>query len=531
MSAAQTDSRTPLRRTAWPGVAGLTLLLVALARDSIDEVWDLWCTLAVAAGVLCLVVWSAGHSAQARRQARTRGVRYGSQALATSVLLLAILVLVNFVAARHNLRVDLTESGLFTLAPQTQQVLRSLKRDVRLLAFFPTGRRAQAAGLLQRYAAESRHVQYELIDPDQEPERARRYGVTAYGTVVVEIPSAADRPAAAAPPLRVEAEPAGKSGLALSEEKLTNALLKAERGSTKTIYFLEGHGEGDIASGEMNGYARLRSALEDQAYSVKTLFLARQPQVPSDCAALVIAGPGREPLPDEMAAIQRYLEQGGKALFLIDPAPAAGLNRFLDRWGMRVGNDLVVDVSGAGRIYGAGAAMPLVKDYHPQHPITHNFRQMTFFPLARSLAVKETPGDALVAPLAQTGPESFAEPYTGGSRHARFDPTHDRRGPIVLAVAATREATNGRQARLVVIGSSNFVTNSFFDKAGNGDFCLNSLHWLAEEEELIALRPRSRQDHRIQLTDQQARGIFWLVVVAMPLAAAGVGGVVLWRRR
>jgi ABC-type uncharacterized transport system involved in gliding motility auxiliary subunit len=510
--------------------AALGLILFALLRWSVNDTWDLGCTLTAVAGGAGLLVWVIVQRATLARKARARGVRFGSQTLVSCALLLAALALLNFLAARHNRSFDLTESGFFTLSPQTQQVLQTLPRDIRLLAFFPRSRSAQAVDLLRRYAEGSRRLRYELIDPDQEPELAQRYGVTAYGTVVVERVTRPGERGASGRPILVEAESSGGRALPLSEEKLTNALLKVTRGGTKRIYFVEGHGEADIASPERNGYARCRSALEAQAFVVRRLDLARERKVPADCAVLMIAGPSREPFPPEMAAVERYLQNGGKALVLVDPAPGVGLEKLLDRWGVRVGRDLVIDASGAGRLLGAGPAIPLVKDYDGAHPITRSFRLTTFFPLARSLRPKETPGDAAVWPLAQTSPDSFAEP-ADGPRRTRFDPARDRKGPLLLAVAVTRAAHGGKEARLVVVGDSDFISNAFFDKVGNGDFFLACVNWLAEEEELIAIRPRPRQDRRVQLTEQQGRGIFWLVVAAMPLAALGLGLVVHWRRR
>lgn len=507
------------------------LILLALLRGSVNDTWDIWDTVGVAGGSVGLLAWGVRQRAALRQRARARGVRYGSQALAGSLALLAVLALLNVIAGRHNRSFDLTESGLFTLSSETRQVLQQLPRDVRLLAFFPAHRRAQAADLLRRYAEGSRHVRYELSDPDQDPELAQRYGVTAYGTVVVDVVRRAGQPAPSGHPVRVEADAESGRTLTLSEEKLTNALLKVTRGGTKTICFLEGHGEADIASPERSGYARARAALEGQAFVVRRLDLARAREVPADCAVLVIAGPSREPFPAELSAVERYLQRGGKALVMVDPAPGVGLDKFLDRWGVQVGHDLVIDTSGAGRFYGAGPAVPLVKDFDGRHPITRGFRLTTFFPLARSLRPKESPGDAEVWPLAQTSPESFSEPYGGSHPRVRFDPAHDHKGPDLLAVAVTRPAKSGREARLVVVGDSDFISNAFFDQAGNGDFFLAAMNWLAEEEELIALRPRPRQDRRVQLTDQQARGIFWLVVVALPLAALLAGVVVQYRRR
>jgi ABC-type uncharacterized transport system involved in gliding motility auxiliary subunit len=515
----------------WHLALGTCLILLALLRGSVNDTWDIWDTVGVAGGSVGLLLWGVRQRGALRQRARARGVRYGTQALAGSLALLAILALVNVIAARHNRSFDLTESGLFTLSSETRQALQQLPRDVRLLAFFPAHRRAQAADLLRRYAEGSRHVQYELIDPDQDPELAQRYGVTAYGTVVVDVVRRPGQPAPSGRPVRVEADTGSGQALTLSEEKLTNALLKVTRGGTKSIYFLEGHGEADIASPERSGYTRARAALEGQAFVVRRLDLARAREVPADCSVLVIAGPSLEPFPAEISAVERYLQHGGKALVMVDPAPGVGLDRFLDRWGVQVGHDLVIDTSGAGRFYSYGPAVPLVKDYDGRHPITRSFRLTTFFPLARSLRPKENPGDAEVWPLAQTSPESFAEPYSGSHPRVRFDPARDHKGPDLLAVAVTRPAKSGREARLVVVGDSDFISNAFFDQAGNGDFFLAAMNWLAEEEELIALRPRPRQDRRVQLTDQQARGIFWLVVVALPLAALSAGVVVQYRRR
>lgn len=528
MTEAALQSDTP-HAPAWPGWVGIAFLLFTLWRATINDFWDGWCTTVAIAGAVGLAVWVGGHRVQLRRSARSRGARYGGQTAISALFLVAALGLVNFLAARHNASFDLTESGTFTLAPQTQQAVKALKPNVRLLAFFPFGRRGQASDLLRRYSELSNHLHYELIDPDQDPDTAQKYGIKAYGTVVLDVECAPG--GKAGQPIKVEADPSGTGGLALSEEKLTNALLKVARSGPKTVYFLVGHGEGDIASGQLNGYSRVRASLEDQGFVVKPLFLARSPQVPADCGALIIAGPASEPLPDEMKAIQTYLEQGGTAFVLVDPAPASGLDAFLGRWGVRVGRDLVVDASGAGRAYGAGPAMPLVKDYSPQHPITRDFRLMTFFPLARSVSPKEGPEGAAAMPIAQTGPQSFAEPYAGTNKRGRFDPAHDKRGPISLALAVSRPAGIGKEARLVVAGSSNFVSNSFFDKAGNGDLFLNAVNWLAEEEALIAIRPRPRQDHRVQLTEQQAREIFWLTVVGLPVAPLIAGIFVYWRRR
>lgn len=512
---------------SWMWAAGCSLILAALVRWSVYAAWDGWCTALLGIGAGALGWWIATRRAAIARSARARGVRFGTQTSISAVLLAVILGGVNFVASRHNIRWDFTQERLFTLSPQTRKVLRSLPVRVRMIAFFPSTRRAQAAELLRRYADESPRLEYQMIDPDEDPQAARKYGVTQYGSVVVEAeggPSGRARK-----PVIVEAGGAGSRNLILSEEKLTNALIKVTRSGERTVYFLEGHGEGDIGSSELNGYSQAAHALEDQGYTVKPLILARTREVPADCAALIVAGPSRELLPPETEAVQRYLQRAGRVLVMVDPPPAASLAHLLGRWSIRALPQQVLDPSAAGRIYGVRPEMPLVTEYDARQAVTRDFRLPTIFPLVRPVVPMDQPGDAVVLPLAQTSASSVAIPRGGAPAAQGAMRTH--RGPFVIAVTSTRQTRDGREARVVAIGSSNFVSNAFFDKAGNGDFFLNCVNWLAEQQDLISIRPRTLQDHRVSLTDEQARWLRLWFVFVMPALAVAVGAYVLWRRR
>ena len=327
MSAAGTEERRAARRArkaaAWLAYAGFAVVLLALLRWSVNNTWDLWCTISVVLGGAAVGAWGLRQHGWLERF-RSRGVQYGSQAVISSGMLLVALALVNFIANRHNRSFDLTEAGIWTLSTQTRQVLKSMPREVRLLAFFPTGRRAQAADLLRRYAEGSPRLSYELIDPDQDPERAQRYGVTAYGTVVVLPQPTPGQAAHSGPPVRVEAEAGQNKTLLLSEEKLTNALLKVTRGGSKTLYFLEGHGEPDIDDPQPNGFSGIRHTLDGQSFLIKRLNLAHEHEVPKDCSVLIIAHPIIPPLPAKLTAVERYLQHGGKAMIMGTPPQGPG---------------------------------------------------------------------------------------------------------------------------------------------------------------------------------------------------------------
>jgi ABC-type uncharacterized transport system involved in gliding motility auxiliary subunit len=162
---------------------------------------------------------------------------------------------------------------------------------------------------------------------------------------------------------------------------------------------------------------------------------------------------------------------------------------------------------------------------------------MTFFPLTRSVEkAAGAPSDITVEPLLKSNPKSWGETdFT--SQQASFDPAKDKKGPLPLAVAVTKEikassATSGAQkARIVATGTSNFPINAYFREQGNGNLCLNMVSWLAEDEDLISIRPREQEDRRILLSQQQLAMIRLFTLFVLPGIALVVGVMVFVNRR
>ncbi len=50
-------------------------------------------------------------------------------------------------------------------------------------------------------------------------------------------------------------------------------------------------------------------------------------------------------------------------MFLLEPEPAYGFQNLLDQWGLKIGNDIVLDASGVGQLFGMGPSVPLVNNY------------------------------------------------------------------------------------------------------------------------------------------------------------------------
>jgi len=438
------------------------------------------------------------------------------------IMVLAIVVMVNFLADRYPQRLDVTEGQLHSLAPLTVQTLESLGVEVEAMAFMEGGKNEALRGLLEQFSVHGGgRFSYEFIDPDRDPGRTRDYGVRAYNTLVVGA-----------------GEESRQRLTELTEKEITNALLKVVRNRREVVYVSVGHGERGFTDHEQD-MKPLRQRLVEIDYSVRdSLFLAREGDVPDDCSALVIAGPRTPFLRTEVDAVRRYLARGGAVFLLMDPLHETGLEELIGEWGVEVGDDFVIDTSGIGSLFGLDFTIPVVTTYDGDHAIVRQHRSgvMTFFELARSVgldsvAVATIQADASV--LARTSDASWGEidlsvlRDAGGERTVSLD-DGDRPGPVGLAVAV--HDTAGEGGRLVVFGDSDIATSRYFGLQGNGDLVLNALSWLVEDESLISIRPREAGYNPIALTEGQSDWIFWITVILFPGAVAVLGFVVVSRK-
>jgi ABC-type uncharacterized transport system involved in gliding motility auxiliary subunit len=456
---------------------------------------------------------------------KRRALLGGANMLASLLLLAALLAGVNWLSNRHHWRKDLTANRAFSLAPQTRKLVTNLDRDINVIAFYRSGDSAvePVRDLCREVADLSPRVHFEVVDPDRNPGRASRYPSLEYGVTVVDGGERTER---------VDGS---------SEAALVNAMIQVTRHEKKTIGFLTGHGEHDPKSTAEHGYSALAARLESEGYAVESLQLADKTAVPPEVSVLVIAGPEKQLFPNEQAAVLAYLERGGSAFLMSDPTPRASLAALAKPYGIEIGEDLVVDVSGVGKLFGADEFLPMGLQYHP-HPLAQGFELTTVYPEARSIrATSPAPDDVSATEIVFTTDASWAESEPM-SKPIEMGPK-DRRGPIcVLAAASQSHPSLARpdsagvsakppETRLVVAGDSDFCSNNFAGFGGDLDLAMNALSWLSAEEDLIAIRPREKDDRRISLSESQAAQVRTLVLVLMPLSVMGLGVVVWWRRR
>ncbi len=525
------------------GWLGVALVFAAVAIRFTKPEWQQWYNGLALAGLACTLLYILSQWREVARSFSGRQARLGSLAAASIVVVLAILFAINYLSSRHNKRWDLTAAKQFSLSDQTKKVLQGLQKPVRVRVFGRSEDFPRFRERLDEYTYQSKQLNVEYIDLERNPTRANEYKppIQTAGTVVFEYDGRTER---------VTSD---------GEQELTNGLIKVIQGKQHKVYFVQGHGEHSTDTTDRAGYSSIGAALKTDNFETDSLVLAQQKAVPDDASILVVAGPKTDFFPAEIDMLKKYLAKGGKVFFMLDPPeradtpPMTNLVALIKDWGIDVGDNIVVDVSGMGQLLGTGESVPVAAKYE-MHPITDRFNLLTAYPLARSISATEGGASGHTAQnLVSTSKNSWAETdikrLTTSGQVARELDKGDKAGPISLAAVVSAPATDAPapasdatdpkaaadapkpESRLAVFGDSDFVTNGFLGIPGNRDLFLNTVNWLAQQENLISIRPKDPEDRRVSLTADQAKLIFWLSIVIIPGFILAAGVQTWWRRR
>lgn len=484
----------------------------------------------------------------------------GGGTAAGILVFLAIIVAIQYIIIQNPKRWDVTKGKRFTLSSQSKNLLDTFKQKkipLDVVAFYESkdqGARDEVRDLFDQYRDIYPELTYSFVDPDKDRSVALKHKIDSYPTIVLTAGQKDERITTA------------------DEETVTNALMKLLRTDVKKVYLLKGHGELPADSTADTGFSYAKEQIEKQNYKVEEIVLMQANGVPEDAAMLVIAGPKTDPMDNEFEAIRSYIGRGGSLLIMLNPFKTPKLAELLNEYGFVTANDIVVDRM--SRALGGDYLMPVITTYM-KFAITKNFTLASFFPEVRSVRASEKPpSKAEVQELALTSPVSWTineEQLNSGN--ANFDEKTGMKGPVsVMAVcqytpaqptaqeqkkAPTTEDPKGaspsetgdkageapaspdeqnpakaKKTRLVVFGSSLLAANKFFKLQGNGDLFMNTVSWLAEDENLISIRPKSVSSRPLVLTARQSVATFLIPVLLVPLAwiVAGVA-VFVYRRR
>jgi len=452
---------------------------------------------------------------------KARQTKFAAYAATYVLVVIAVIVVVNVLADRYNKSYDATANKRYSLSEQTAKIVKGLKQDAIITYFNQSTRFREGKDLLEEYKNLSPKIKIEYVDPDKDPQRAREAGIRNFGTAIVRI---GDK--------KEEAK-------SMTEEGITGAFIRDLKSNARTVCFVTGSGEHQIDDSDREGFSQFKQLLAKDDYETKVVDLLQKPEVPNDCTTLVIAGPTRNYVQPEVDAMKKYVEDGGRAFFMLDPPLKMGrseiadndaLTSLLQSWGVTVDKDLILDLSPVGQIFGLGPQVALVSNYSSQPIVSEIKRTATGFPLARSIQIKN--GDKTnVEKLFDSSSSSLATTNLSSNRVSVQDPGN-KKGPLTMAAAGTYNTGKpNSQGRFVVIGSSGWAANRFLDFNGNSDLALNSINWLSSDEDLISIRPKPPENRRVSMTQRQFNAVLVTSQFILPLIVVVAGFGVWWKRR
>jgi ABC-type uncharacterized transport system involved in gliding motility auxiliary subunit len=476
---------------------------------------------------------------------RHRNALLTANALTSTVLVAALLVALNYLGTAHHARWDFTATREHSLSPQTIKVLRSLPGPIQAVAFPSFSAETPQAQVyrerLATYQYYSKNFQYRIVDPDRSPAETQKYKVSNPGQIVLT---------------------RGKASYtvdSVSEEQLTNGILHLLETSKKVVYVLQGEGEVPLDDFTRNGMGNAKQALTSKGFEVKALFLVQTGRVPDDAAAVVLASPTKDLLPQARDAVEQYYRNGGKVLILVDPQTPPEVRAWL-------GPTFHVDAPGGlvldplSRLFGGDLAIPIATQY-PYNDITQNFNLATAFPVSTPLVPQPKAAGVTITPVVKSSDASYVK-VNLESKNVRLEPG-DIKGPVLLAVEVTPAPSGpanppapptppgtppqvpgaaapgspaskvppGPKGSAVLFGNSGFMRNAYLGAAGNRDLFTSAVAWLTQSGNLVSISPRTSPFDPFIISGNQGRYLFFGSVIILPAALILLGSMVYVRRR
>ncbi len=542
-------------------VAVAVNLLVWQAAGLMSLAWGLLLTGAVLGMVWVLMVVF-GLAGSAGWEGWAAG---GVNAALSTLFFLGICMVLYVFMSSWNASWDLTQEGRRKLAPQTVQVLQSMSQEVEVFCLFLRVddelvwiAQDKTLRFLEQCQGYNPLLKVEVLDPQVEMHRLEAMNLTrvsTQGTVVIRAGS------------RQRVITLSGASPRLEERDFTNALINVLRDREPKVCFLTGHQERDVTNDDpQSGGSALANLLAGESYILERIAIKiSDPEVPQDCDILVINNPLGDLHAQELKAIDAYLERGGRLLLLLEPwksvTTAAGQSEQMrpwleERFGIVVGSDMVI-TKDQKRIWqvelrnGDGpfadveeGFMEYNGSFHKEHGITRGFDGVMLLQTVRSVSrAPKVPGNVVVTELLRSTPKFWAETDldTLQEKGEAIQHTEEKSGPVSLGVAAVRQSESVDEtgqpivSRVVVMGDADFASNGQLLSAelpGHLNFLLNSVAWLGERQDLIAIRPSGKSDPPLVLSQGEERAIVWVstLLTLQLVIAAGLVVYVLRRK-
>jgi ABC-type uncharacterized transport system involved in gliding motility auxiliary subunit len=481
-------------------------------------------------GLGLLVIWGVTNGSALATW--TRSAFFYSSSAVVSAVFVALLVAVNFIAAKRAPTWDLTRKKIHSLSAQTEATMKELKEPVKLIAFAEEGGPPILEDLFRRYRALNENFTWEVKDPRKNPDLTSKYQIRVGQPAAVLV-----KGEGTAAESHTVLNLARLASTQLGEQELTNGLIKLNTVGTQKLYFTQGHGEwplepeGQGEEATLASLAAIKRVLQDEGYSPERLNLIERGEVPRDASALVICGARSKFTEPEKKAIADFLEQGGRVVYLAEVGGQPDLDAILAKYGVQVDPGLVVDSK-----INPDNPFIVITPFFSEHEITRPFTKSGanfVFPTVRSLSVL-TQGlldGVSTTVLVTSSPAAWLE--TTLSENPSLD-AGEKSGQLPLAMVATRNTASvankrSDEARLVVFGDSELMVGAFgYDPDRN--LVMNAIAWATLQTQKITIRPPDRDISTVDLTPELLSTIRLLSMDVLPLLLIGVG-LTIWLTR
>ena len=486
----------------------------------------------------------------------------GTNVAIMSIFAAGIFAITGFINSRHYERFDLTLSGKYSLSHKTKNILKNLDKPVVITTLFNPGEifYEQIVDILKEYAYHSEKIKMENVDPlrnrTKVEELAKRLKIDdlQLNTVVFECGEYSKH----VPQSEVieKQYPFKFKG----EEAFTEAVLSVTQEKQTAIYLVTGHGERNFEDYDRGGISGIANALKRDNCRVAPLDILSAKKIPDDCEVLVIAGPTKAYLTEEINIIRNYLESKGKLLLMFEPAlnpnVPTGLKTFLAEYGIIARDDVVVYNKVNMPLFGKQTVAEIYvgkDEYAEEHAITNDLKSFNTILFGACSVDAAPPNDQMPyqATVLMRAPEgSWGETDVANLRQNKpeYSLDTDLQGPVSLAVAALikelpKSVTQAHPAmandpnatpqgaRLVVFGDVNFASNEYLDNPGNTDLIRNSINWLARRETQLGISAKPPDYRKATINPVQMKFIFWVSIAGIPIIPIITGGIVWWKRR
>ena len=460
------------------------------------------------------------------------------------------------------IRVDTTSNKQTLLADQAVNALQNLKEPVEVTAFFtidnPEDARAWQVteDLLSEFKRRStvERFTYTRVDYELNPNAAINYGVSRFPALVVEAANSKRRE------IIYPAVNTGESpSQPFNENDIVTGLLVVNQITQKIVMLITGHQERLISDVDPNGIGWGFGAqnLERENYIViegtidELTRLLTNSTRGDDPAVVITAGLQQDLDEPEVIALSNYLRIGGALLVAAEPGTANFAPRFasvLNQYGFAIGQGVAIDRASFVGLQPSFLQLKASNGQLPMHQITTNFDVLflpgsTHFGIVPEATPERVPLDdngvpyIRFTPLAWTTLDSWSEV----GEEISYTSTEDAAGPLPVIMAMTAiSPINGQPqvidgeivtTRIVAIGDADFASNGLIASARNSDLLINSVNWLAQDFELISLRPKLREPRLLFLTQSELEFIQWSGWLLMPVLVGAFGVWIWWRRR